>query len=174
MKGKRGDLYAGLAAELVRELFAYDSETGRLTRKISNGPKWKIGSVAGGVGENGYRYVSVNKKMYLAHRLIWLHVYGEFPDSDIDHKNRNRDDNRIANLRLATRGQNNINSAKQKNNTSGFKGAYFDRRRNCWYAEIWVDNKKKFLGRFETATSAGAAYVEAAKRYFGEEFVGNA
>lgn len=167
MKGIRRKK-CNLSADLVRELFLYDPLTGKITRRIKRGFRWLEGEEVGSVSESGYRYVSVNSVLYLAHRIIWLYIHGYIPDCDIDHKNRNRDDNRLENLREASRGQNNINSGLQKNNTSGFKGAYYDKRRNCWYAEIWVENKKKFLGRFSTASDAGAAYVAAAKLYFGE------
>ena len=168
MRGKRSDLYSGLTADLVRELYCYDPVTGKVTRKIKRGTRWPAGEEVGTVGENGYRYFNIGSRLYLAHRIIWLYVYGYLPDSDIDHINRNRDDNQLVNLREATRGQNNINSRLQKNNTSGFKGAYYDNRRDCWYAEIWVNNKKQFLGRFDSAEAAGAAYSAAAILHFGE------
>lgn len=168
MRGVARPIYEELSSDLVRELYNYDPATGVLTRKIKRGTRWKKGEVAGSLGNNGYYYVSVNSRLYLLHRIVWIYVYGSLPDSDIDHINRNRGDNRIANLRVATRGQNNINSKLQHNNTSGYKGAYYDKRRDCWYAEIWVNNKKRFLGRHTSAESAGMAYKDAARKFFGE------
>lgn len=168
MSGKPTDMYCGLTQARLKEAYNYDSETGFLTRKVDCGTRWRRGEIVGTIQVNGYRSVSLGSRRFLAHRLIWLYVFGRWPAADIDHINRNRDDNRISNLREATRGQNNINSKVQHNNTSGYKGAYYDRRRKCWYAEIWVNNQKIFLGRYETAANAGAAYLEAAKKYFGE------
>lgn len=99
---------------------------------------------------------------------MWFWVKGYWPKVDIDHKNGNRDDNRIENLRLAVRSENNINSVIPKNNTSGYKGAYLDKRRGRWASEIWVFKRKKFLGYFDSAAEAGKAYAEAAKDFYGE------
>lgn len=157
------------------EKYSYDPNTGALTTKSSTGggrnwttKRWKSGRLVGSKRKNGYLVISLSGKQILAHRAIWIMVHGKYPACDIDHINGDKSDNRLANLRLANRGQNNVNSPLQKNNTSGYKGAYFDKRRHCWYAEIWVSNKKIFLGRFERAESAGKAYLEAAKKYFGE------
>ena len=159
--------------ENLLKQYAYDPDTGIIKSILTTGNKkrWKAGRIVGSKMKNGYLYITLNRRQILSHRAIWVMVYGVNPDCDIDHINGDREDNRLTNLRLATRGQNNINSLKQRNNTSGHKGAYYDKRRGYWNAEIWVDNKKKYLGGFPTAEEAGAAYLAAAKKYFGEEFL---
>lgn len=164
--------------ELLLAAYSYDPKTGIITSRVTTGSgknwqtyRWKSGRVVGTSLRSGYRVISSKGRQILAHRAIWVMVYGVNPDCDIDHINGDKTDNRLANLRLATRGQNNINSLKQRNNTSGHKGTYYDKRRGCWYAEIWVDNQKKYLGRFSTAEEGGEAYLAAAKKYFGEEFL---
>ena len=159
--------------KLLLELYSYDPKTGVLTTKTTTGKnkRWQAGRIVGSKQANGYLVISLNGKQILAHRAIWVMVYGVYPNCDIDHISGDKADNCLSNLRLATRGENNINSLPQKNNTSGYKGAYYDKRRDCWYGEIWVDNKKRFLGRFSSAQEAGLAYIEAAKKFFGEEFL---
>jgi len=164
--------------KLLLDAYNYNPETGIITSRVATGSgknwptnRWKAARVVGTTLKNGYRIIISKGNRVLAHRAIWVMVYGINPNCDIDHINGDRSDNRLANLRLATRGQNNINSLKQHNNTSGYKGAYYDKRRGYWNAEIWVNNRKKYLGKFPTAEEAGLAYLEAAKKYFGEEFL---
>lgn len=71
--------------------------------KINRTNGVKSGDIAGRKNHDGYIHVSVFGKTYSGHRLAWFLHYGEFPELDIDHINRDRSDNRICNLRLATR-----------------------------------------------------------------------
>ena len=80
-----------------------------------------------------------------------------------DHINGNGLDNRRKNLRVCTHQENVINSRKQKNNTSGYKGVGWEKRRKKWIARITKSGKNKYLGQFDTAKQAYAAYCEAAK-----------
>jgi hypothetical protein len=98
------------------------------------------------------------------HRLIVNAKNGE----DVDHKNIIGVDNRKCNLRKATRTQNNGNSRMPITNTSGFKGVSWDAPRQKWKAQISINNKNKYLGRFNTPEEAHEAYSKAAKEYFGE------
>ncbi|WP_292613113.1 HNH endonuclease signature motif containing protein, partial [Nitrobacter sp. 62-13] len=85
-------------AACVRELLHYDPETGRFT--------WRSGQKAGrAAGSIGGRYVQImiGKKNYLAHRLAWLYVHDSPPLEEIDHVNGDPRDNRINNLRLASK-----------------------------------------------------------------------
>lgn len=87
---------------------------------------------------------------------------------DVDHINGNKLDNRRANLRICTRSQNLRNSAAHSDNASGFKGVSWFKPAQRWKARIWVDNKEKHLGYFDTPEAAALAYNEAAKKYHGE------
>ena len=95
-------------------------------------------------------------------------LFGEPDDMDVDHKNLNKLDNRRENLRIATRGQNNCNKTKYKNNTSGFKGVSFHKKAQKYRARISIDGKQKFLGYFVTAEAAHQAYKQAAIQHHGE------
>lgn len=65
----------------------------------------------------------------------------------VDHKNADRTlDNRKINLRPATLSQQQHNKKKQSNNTSGYKGVFWDKRQNKWSASICINRKIKYLG----------------------------
>ena len=153
--------------ELLHELFEY--KNGNLIYKISTAKCIKIGEVAGNINTNGYRRIVINKKVYQAHRLIWMFHNGDIETGlQIDHINQIKDDIRIENLRLATRSQNKSNSTKQKNNTSGLKGVSWHKHAKKWEARIMHNKKNIHLGLFATAELAHDAYVSAAAKLHGE------
>ncbi len=146
--------------ELRSELH-YDPENGKFT--------WK--KEAGTVTGHGYRYIRVNQKMMLAHRMAWLMYYGVEPEGLVDHINGNRLDNRIANLRLADYSQNGANARRHMRNRSGYKGVSRVLKNGKWtgrwQASITVRNKQMNLGYFDTKDEAHEAYMAAAKLYHG-------
>lgn len=113
----------------LREVLTYNPDTGDFIR-INNYQSRFIGKPAGTVNGTGRMSIRIDGRHYLAHRLAWLYVTGEFPPTgkDIDHINRNPLDNRWCNLRLATRSQNLGNIAVTGANTTGYKNVY---RRHC-------------------------------------------
>ena len=86
----------------------------------------------------------------------------------IDHANMDGLDNRRANLRLATKGQNEANTPKRKNNTSGFKGVFWDKTKNSWLAQAHLKSGSKYLGRYKDKNAAAQAYDSFAKKQWGE------
>ncbi len=125
-----------LTAEELRELLNYDQETGIFTRKVSTSNRVKVGAVAGCSGGDGYLLIMVQSRLYQAHRLAWLHTHGVWPKGQIDHINRDRSDNRIANLRDVTQKQNLQNRSKSSTNTSGHPGVSWNKRISKWQASI--------------------------------------
>lgn len=101
------------------------------------------------------------------HRLIMNPPQGMI----VDHKNMNTLDNRRANLRICNKAQNAANSRLRSTNTSGYKGAYWDKRLGKWVSYVKVNNRMKYLGSFETPELAHTAYVQAATKAFGADFV---
>jgi hypothetical protein len=89
----------------VHELLSYEPRFGYFFWKINRGSS-KAGDVAGSVCPDGYRLIKVDGKSYKAHRLAWLMTHGEWPAEQIDHINGVRTDNRIVNLREASKKQN--------------------------------------------------------------------
>lgn len=151
-----------VTTERLYELFRYDSKTGYLVRRST-------GKVAGSRHAKGYRQIAIDRQGYLLHRVIWFFVYGFWPPSQIDHINRQRDDNRITNLRMATQSENNANQPVRKDNqTSGLKGVTLHRKTGLWRARLKKDSREISLGYFNTPEEAHAAYCKAASETFGE------
>lgn len=115
----------------------------------------------------GYLVCRISGKSYRVHRLIWLYHYGEWPSDDVDHINGIRNDNRIENLREATRTNNNYNRGSTPDTSSKFKGVYKRRTKN-FIAEIHKDRKKYYLGSFDSEIEAAKAYDTKAKELCGE------
>lgn len=115
-----------------------------------------------------YLRINIDGKNYPAHRLAFLYMTGQFPANGIDHNYGNGINNRWRNLRLATASENCANSHLRIDNTSGFKGVSFHKRKNRYRSSIRVHGKDKHLGYFDIPEIAHAAYVTAANKYFGE------
>lgn len=103
-------------------------------------------------------------KCILMHRII----LNTPSDKHTDHINGNRLDNRRCNLRICNRKENQRNQLKQKNTSSKYKGVYWDKTKNKWFAGIKINRKTKYLGRWKNEEQAAWAYNKAAKKYFGE------
>jgi len=159
---------AAVTADRLREVLDYDPLTGIFRWRIRPANRMRIGQIAGGGHVKGYRRIRVDGLLYLAHRLAWLFVHGDFPILDIDHIDRNRDNNAIENLRVATTSLNCANSRHRRNNTSGFKGVEWRKAKQKWHAGIMVDGRRLHLGTFDTPEAAHAAYMAAAVKHFGE------
>ncbi len=143
----------------------FDQETGVFTWKNDGTRGVKAGDIAGTKMKSGYVMLSVKGKRLLAHRIAWLFVHGEFPEGNIDHINRNKSDNRIANLRPATYEQNAQNRLKNIKNTSGYKGVTWHKRDERWQAAITVRKKVIHLGYYKNVEDAYKAYTEASKKH---------
>lgn len=161
-----------LDAETLRKLLDYNPDTGMFRWRVTRTGKALKGSIAGAlhVNRDGYRYIRIriNGKLYVAHRLAWLYVYGAWPSKQLDHMDEDATNNRIYNLREADPEENIRNRGIQSNNRSGYKGVRF--KSGKWEASIKIAGKQSYLGRFANPAEAHAAYCEAAKKYHGEFF----
>lgn len=157
-----------ITAERLHEVAIYDPVTGIFRWKIRLTNRVKIGDIAGSVTSKGYFRIRVDGHLYLAHRLAWLYMTGEWPEHEVDHDNLTKADNRWENLRAATRPQNMANTTLRTDNTSGFKGVWWHKQNKRWIAEIRTKGGRYHLGCFDNAEAAHAAYAAAAQEHFGE------
>jgi hypothetical protein len=158
-----------LTADRVRTLLNYDPLTGHFTRKIRTAQRHQVGDRADfiflGGASPGYHRVCIDSKRFMAHRVAWLYVHGEWPSEFIDHINGVRSDNCINNLRPAT-AQLNLENLRepQKNNACGLLGVHLHRQSGKWRAQIITHRKKRSLGLYETPELAHQAYVQAKRQ----------
>lgn len=157
-----------LTAARLREVLAYDPASGVFMWLKQLAGRGRVGTIAGAVTmPNGYRVVTIDKKQFRAARLAWFFTHNEWPPEMVDHINGDRADDRIANLRRATRAQN-LANAKDKAGSSRLKGVSWDKARKLWRAQIQVDCRNRFIGRYATEEAAHAAYMVRAEELFGE------
>jgi hypothetical protein len=158
-----------LTLDEAKRLLVYSPETGRVQWRVSSerGGRMISGNDLGSISK-GYKIAEISGCTYRVHRLAWLLHYGVWPKGDIDHINGNRSDNRIDNLREATRSLNLAIRGATKRNTSGFKGVSWDKKKRKWVAQISKDYKRQWFSRHDTPEAAHAAYTAAAKVMFGE------
>jgi acetylornithine deacetylase/succinyl-diaminopimelate desuccinylase-like protein len=151
-------------ADFLRTILHYNSDTGVF---VWIG-KQHGGCVAGTTTANGYIRIAIECVGFHAHRLAWIMHYGTIEASaHVDHINGDAKDNRIANLRLVNSKQNQENSRRPKNNTTGFKGVA--RYRDKYRSYICHNRRQIHLGIYDTAKEAHAAYCDAAKNMLGWE-----
>lgn len=158
---------ADLTAARLRELLHYDPETGIFTWRVDRGPGGcaaRAGDQAGHLGkQQGYILIGIDGQLYLAHRLAWLYVHGVWPTKLLDHEDTDRANNRIRNLREATRQFNCENiRTPNKNNKTGLLGV--SPHKNRFAAVIHTNYRKRHLGLFDTPEEAHAVYIAEKRR----------
>ena len=168
---------------VLRQLIDYDPETGALVWRVrdvsffTDGGKSALHSMRvwnaiyankpalSYKGLNGYFKGAILGKPYRAHRVAWAIYSGAWPENDIDHINGKRSDNRIANLRTATRQENSKNSAIGIKNTSGTIGVYWREDQSRWVAQVSINGKQKHIGYFKSKDEATQARAKASAEY---------
>ena len=146
--------------EVLRAMFRYEPETGRLYwLPRPDDHRWNrvfADRQAGGVDGKGYIRVRTDGNNWNAHRVIWKLVYDAEPEF-VDHISGDRSDNRLANLRSVGKAENSRNTRLGRNNTSGHNGVHWVMREQKWRACIYVDGRKLSLGDFAEKQDAVAA-----------------
>lgn len=97
------------------------------------------------------------------HRVVAKPEAGMF----VDHRDGDTLNNQRSNLRCCQHRQNIRNSKISKRNKTGFKGVSFNTQKNRFVAHIKVNYRSKYLGYFNNARDAAAAYNRAAMKWFG-------
>jgi hypothetical protein len=147
----------------LKYLLDYEPLSGNFIWRVNKCSRARVGQIAGTSQPQGYVYICLNRRIHLAHRLVFLHQTGEWPPFEVDHINGDKGDNSWANLRLATSSQNKANRSK-------FRGAMLkgvQKRGNRFIALVRVNSKLKYLGLYDTEEQAHAVYCEAAQKEFG-------
>lgn len=146
--------------QTLLEVLDYNPDTGEFRWKAQISRKSKIGGRAGSLSKHlGYRILRIGGIQIYEHRAAWFYVYGRMPLGDIDHINGDKSDNRICNLREATRAKNMLNLHKpNKNNKTGFLGVH--KVGNSYASRITVAGQTKHLGCFKTPEEAHKRYME--------------
>jgi len=168
------------------ELLTYDPESGVLTWKprprdeFKNAQVFKAWNKTNANKAAGSRladsekrpsaiHVSIYGKPHKAHRIIWTMLYGPIPEGmTIDHINRDPWDNRLSNLRLATKSENQRNRAASRRNKLRLKGVSRQGGTCLFLSHISIDGTPVCLGSFPTKGLAAVAYAKAALRHHGE------
>jgi len=150
-----------LTQDRLKEVLHYDPETGVFTRLVSTNNRVKVGAVAGTIHHTGYCRIKIDGKDYLAHRLAFLYMTGEFPKDQADHIDGNPANNRWSNLRECTHAENQQNRASKPGSTSKHVGINRYKKTQKWRAAIKINGKPIHLGYFETEEAAYQAYCKA-------------
>ncbi len=156
-----------LTQEQLKTLLHYDSNTGIFVWKKTSSRRAVKGTTAGGANALGYIQIGILGKRYSGHRLAWFYIHSVWPN-EIDHINKIRIDNRLSNLRVVTSAQNSANCHNRKRRKHSELPRGVTPRNGKFVAQIGINGKIIYLGRFKTPAEAEAAYLNAVKKYHGE------
>lgn len=152
-----------LTADRLRHLLDYDQITGEFTRRVRVNSRAPVGQVVGYDDGHGYLQVTIDGKGYQLNRLAWLHVTGEWPAGEVDHRDGVKRNNRWVNLRDVTHQVNTQNIRRAtKANKLGVLGVV--QRAAGFEANIKSDGRVTYLGAYRDPSDAHAAYVAAKRR----------
>jgi len=157
-----------LTQDRLHFLLTYDAETGAFVWNVRRGGKANAGCRCECLDSKGYYRIGIDGTRHSAHRLAWLYVHGAWPDGVIDHINRNRTDNRIANLRVISSASNTWNRGKSSAHNNPALGVSFSndpRRSSKWFAYITRNKKRIGLGHYMTKEEAIQARQRAERNY---------
>jgi len=156
-----------LTHEQLKELLSYDPATGVFVWKTRRNQLSDIGQRAGTIHVRGYRVIRIDESGYQAGRLAWFYMTGQWPKSEIDHKNRIRDDDRFSNLREATSQQNALNRSRR--NATGIPNVHARKHGHMNYEVVfWDSPTKSLIYRFKTLEEAKLARDRIAKERHGD------
>ena len=177
--------YTKVTPANVQELLDYDAETGSFAWKPRDlkwftdkggryTAKWcqtnfnhkHAGKAAlTAVSDTGYNTGGILGHVFSAHRVAWAHVHGCWPNGELDHINRDRQDNRISNLRLATKALNGHNRTPR--GSSRYSGVSWYAPQEKWKASVAKDGVFYYLGYFESEEEAARTRDKKAVELYG-------
>ena len=156
--------------DVITEWFRYDPITGWFTwaKKHHYGPD-VVGKRAGWQHSSGYRLLKLGDERLLEHRMVWLYVHGHLPTGPIDHIDRDRSNNKLANLRIVTTAINSQNLRfARKNKRGGMPVGIHAKKNGKFQATITKNGKAFWLGTYSSADEAHAAYLAAKQIHHSE------
>jgi hypothetical protein len=142
-----------ISQQELKELVEYNPETGVLMWRVAR-PRADQWSNVGSLTPQGYLRTSIRGRAYFVHSLIWLYVYGYFPENDIDHIDRVKTNNCLGNLRVVSKCCSAQNKSVYKNNKSGIKGVHWCNTTQRWRVCIVLSKGQRVIGSFEDFTEA--------------------
>ena len=149
-------------------LKVFEYKDGQLFWRAPTNPKrTPVGSLAGTISKRGYIHVQYQRKIYKAHRIVYLMFTGQHCNL-IDHINGVLTDNRIENLRPATAVQNQRNAVIRKDNSSGVKNVSWHKRVNKWGVQLSINSVVKHFGYYDDIELAELVAMEARNKYHKE------
>ena len=160
-----------LTQEMVKEMFDYRADGKLIRRHATMGNGNYAGRVVGttpdGTRNNRYSATKVHGQSWRVHKLIYFYHHGIVP-KQLDHINRDTEDNRIENLRLASNSENACNRKMFSNNTSGCKGVSWHKAQSRWFVYVDTNKKRKNIGYFDDLELADLVSTEARDLYHGK------
>lgn len=134
--------------ERLREVISYNQETGELTWLKNTSVRNVIGCCAGHFHKTQkYLVVGIDGCTLKGHQVAWALMTGSWPVTTVDHRDRNRGNNKWSNLRVASKFEQSLNQSIRKNNKSGARGVFNLRRgRLSFMAQIRFKGRMKYLG----------------------------
>jgi len=145
----------------LKELFVYQDGF-FICRKTG-----KLKTIVPITNHHRYNRISIGKKAYAFHRMIFLYHHGYLPKI-IDHIDNDRTNNRIENLREATQQQNCINRVRHCNNKSGYKNVYWQKNCGKWNVSVSINGKRQHFGMFNNLELAALVAEEVRNKYHGQ------
>ena len=161
--------------DFFRKHLSYGPLTGVVRWRNPSSIRVKDGQEAGYTSSQGYRRLTLSRngkqRMFAMHRVVWYLWYGIWPTSEIDHRDRNKGNNCIQNLRLVSRPQNVRNQGLHCKNKSGFRGVHFRRDVGKWRAKAYNSGEQINLGYYSTPEEASAAVEAFYKKLDGSDYL---
>lgn len=154
-----------ICVDEIRRHVSYNGETGDLRCEMPFGNKYLPGDIIKSRHNKGYIAFYYFGKYLLGHRVAWAIQTGAWPSEEIDHRDGDRSNNRLDNLRLASHAENMQNRPIQVNNKSGVPGVWFEKRTGRWRAEIQLGGRQIRAGRFVSFKDASAAVAELRRKH---------
>ena len=156
--------------DTINKYLSYNPVTGILSwkRGLKYAKQRQEGRPAGTMSKGGYLRLSIERRMYANHRIIWKIVTGSEPDGVVDHIDGNKLNNRSNNLRCVTQRQNLYNSVRRTDNTTGYKGVVYSDWHRGYLFNIRVNGKKITSPVFRTPEAANDYVMQVREKGHGE------